>query len=249
MENNNRVTVKIYGQEYTIAGGSSERMLVVAEHVDSVMKALARGLSSMPTSSLAVLTAVNVADDLYESKAKNSELEEAIAEIRKENEKYIQLWEEAKVSFRQYKQDARNSVERRQELERIFNIKNVELMKANETVEMLKKQLEEAAARLQEADVKLQNAAVQIESEKEKNADSEKTAGDLDFMKRRNESLSEEVSKLNEKIRLLEEEKEYMEIENIELDEKYRELENNFYDIQVENLNLKNELDNLKKSR
>lgn len=34
-----------------------------------------------------------------------------------------------------------------------------------------------------------------------------------------------------------------------EIQDKYKELENSFYDIQMENLHLKNELDNLKKSR
>ena len=48
MGENGKVTVKIYGQEYTIAGGDSgDRVVTVARHVDKVMTELAKALPSM----------------------------------------------------------------------------------------------------------------------------------------------------------------------------------------------------------
>ena len=107
MGENGKVTVKIYGQEYTIAGGDSgDRVVTVARHVDKVMTELAKALPSMSVSSLAVLAAVNVTDDLYESRKHAAELEDVIADLRKDADHYIQLWEDAKSSFKQYKEDA-----------------------------------------------------------------------------------------------------------------------------------------------
>ena len=51
MADSNKVTVKIYGQEYTIAGSnSSDQIVIVANHVDSMMNELAKGASSLPAS-------------------------------------------------------------------------------------------------------------------------------------------------------------------------------------------------------
>lgn len=138
MADSNKVTVKIYGQEYTIAGSnSSDQIVIVANHVDSMMNELAKGASSLPTSSLAVLTAVNITNDYFDSKDKIVELESRITNLQKDADHYIQLWEDAKASFKQYKEDAQNSVEQLQELQRIFNMKNIELNKANDTIEEL----------------------------------------------------------------------------------------------------------------
>jgi cell division protein ZapA len=197
MEENSKVTVKIYGQEYTIAGTSTaDRIVVVANHVDSMMNELAQGMGTLPVSTLAVLTAVNTANDLFDASDKIAALENVVSGLRKDAEHYIQLWEDAKASFKQYKDDAQDSVEQLQELQRIFNLKNVELNKANETIEELKKELENAREKLSQEEADIKETGKEAE-----------------------DTLS-----------------------------KYKELENSFFDIQMENIQLKNELDNLKKS-
>ena len=116
MGESSRATVKIYDQEYTIAGSSSgEQIVVVANHVDTLMHELAEGLPSLPMSSLAVLTAVNIADDYFTEKDRVAELESVIADLKKDANHYIQMWEDAKQSFKQYKEDAQNSIEQLQE--------------------------------------------------------------------------------------------------------------------------------------
>ena len=203
MADSSRVTVKIHGQEYTIAGNSSgEQIVVVANHVDTMMQELEAGLPNLPASSLAVLTAVNIANDYFDEKERIAELEGTISDLKKDANHYIQMWEDAKASFKQYKEDAQNSIEQLQELQRIYNMKNVELNKANEA---------------------------------------------LENMKSRCDSLNEELAKVREELARSEESKSAESAGAKELMEKYKELENSFFDIQMENLQLKNDLDELKK--
>ncbi len=146
-----KVTVKIYGHEYTIAGGSSgEQVLSVSGYVDTMMTQLSKGMSSMPVSSLAVLTALNIANELFSAKEQISEMETEIISLKNDADHYIQLWEDAKASFKQYKEDAQNSIEQLQELQRIFNMKNVELNKAKEALEDITARYEETKVMLEE---------------------------------------------------------------------------------------------------
>ena len=67
MEDNtkNRVAVMILGEEYTIRGtASTETMLKAARYVDELMEALARKNSHMSRHKIAVLAAINLADEI-----------------------------------------------------------------------------------------------------------------------------------------------------------------------------------------
>ena len=74
MGGTNKVTARIHGMEYTIAGtASSKQMSEVADYVDKMMNELGKGMpSSVTTLSLAVLTAVNIASQLYDANDKNA---------------------------------------------------------------------------------------------------------------------------------------------------------------------------------
>ncbi|GAB1475192.1 hypothetical protein MASR2M70_00240 [Bacillota bacterium] len=127
MEERNKVQVKIYGQEFTISGElPREHIIKVADHVDRGMHQLAKELPSCPASSLAVLTAVNCADEYYrtadslnDQKAKNQQLE-------RDAQHYVQLWDEAKKNFLQYKEDAQSAVENRDEMQQAYKEKTSE---------------------------------------------------------------------------------------------------------------------------
>lgn len=157
MGDNSKATVKIYGQEYTIAGSTTgEQIVLVANHVDGLMNQIAKAIPSMNTHSLAVLTAVNISNDYFEAKDRITVLESDIASLKNDAEHYVQLWEDAKASFKQYKEDAQNSIEQLQELQRIFNMKNVELNKAKEALEDVTLKYEETKAALEEAKAMLE---------------------------------------------------------------------------------------------
>lgn len=130
MEEKNKVSVKIYGQEYTIAGNTPrERIIKVADYVDTKMHEIAKALPTGSVSSLAVLSAVNVADDYFTIIERINSLKSQNEQLKKDSEHYVQLWDEAKKSFLQYKEDAQASIEQKEELQRLFNEKTVELDK------------------------------------------------------------------------------------------------------------------------
>lgn len=205
----NRETVTIYGQEYTIAGSSSEEQIrEVAHYVDDMMGEIAAAAPQMSVSSLAVLTAVNVTNDYFDIRDKSEEQAGEIADLQKDVAHFETMWEEAKSGLKQYREDARVSVEKLQEMQRIFNTKNVELNKANEELENSKKRIEELEAQLASYSAKIEE--VQAENEAAAQKDSEDAA---------------------------------------DAKRKYKELESSFFDIQMENIQLKNELDSLKKTK
>lgn len=67
---NNKVNVRIYGQEYTIAGEKDEETIrKIASHVNDKMRQLGRGFSTGGQGTLAVLTAINITDEYFDAMA------------------------------------------------------------------------------------------------------------------------------------------------------------------------------------
>ena len=60
---------------------------------------LPQGLPALPVSSLAVLTAVNIADDYFAEKDRAAELESVITDLKKDANHYIQMWGRRKAEF------------------------------------------------------------------------------------------------------------------------------------------------------
>ena len=245
MGDSNKATVKIYGQEYTIAGNSSgEQIVVVANHVDTMMQELASGLPTLPASSLAVLTAVNIANDYFDEKERIAELESVISDLKKDANHYIQMWEDAKSSFKQYKEDAQNSIEQLQELQRIYNMKNVELNKANEALEDMKGRYEDAQKELSLAKEQSDRLKDELEQTKEELSMVNEVFEEVDSQ---HKAVKEELRKTKEELDDAKASRSAETADANELMSKYKELENSFFDIQMENLQLKNDLDKLKK--
>ena len=83
------VSVKIYGQEYTVSGDKSREYIIkVADYVDQNMREIAAVAAGIPAPSLAVLASVNIADQYFETAARLSVQEEKCAE----QEKYRALY-------------------------------------------------------------------------------------------------------------------------------------------------------------
>lgn len=68
------IDVEIYGQRYSIRGDADEAyMQRLANFVDHHMKQLAEGMKTATPSKLAVLTAINLAHQLFESEKKRAQ--------------------------------------------------------------------------------------------------------------------------------------------------------------------------------
>jgi cell division protein ZapA len=65
---NESVRVEIFDQAYNLRGSDPEYILKLAEYVDAKMRAVAQATNTIDTVRLAVLAALNIADD-YQKRA------------------------------------------------------------------------------------------------------------------------------------------------------------------------------------
>ena len=180
---NNKVRVKIFGQEYTIAGEETrDRIIKVADHVDAKMREIEKLIKTGQMSVVATLAAVNIADEYFNADENASVLEKMNSQLAKDVEHYVNMWEEAKRNFLQYKEDAQAVSKKKETLMHTLDEKEQELAG-------LRVNLKEA------------------EKKAKKDAESE-------------------IEKLQTKI---------------------KEIESNYFDLQMENVQMKSELERLKR--
>lgn len=70
----NMLSVTIFGSEYKIKGADPEYIGEVAAYVDSKMRDLERRLSSATPTKIAILTSLNLADELFREREQNGRL-------------------------------------------------------------------------------------------------------------------------------------------------------------------------------
>jgi cell division protein ZapA len=63
--NNSSVRVEIFDQPYNLRGSDPEYILKLAEYVDSKMRAVSEQASTVDSARLAVLAALNIADEYH----------------------------------------------------------------------------------------------------------------------------------------------------------------------------------------
>ncbi len=86
-KNKNRVTVTIMGEDYTIKGSSSPQLMEkAARYVDHLMRTLAANNRNISRNRIAVLTALNLADELLKQKQGFKQHTEEIRERGDEDE-------------------------------------------------------------------------------------------------------------------------------------------------------------------
>ena len=111
-----RVCVRIYGQDYTISGERDEKTIrEIAAYVDEKMREISKYFTGGAPGSLAVLAAVNIADEYFDAKSEIAALEAKAHQTEKDSEHYMKMWDEAKKSFLQYKEEAAKSAEDRKQ--------------------------------------------------------------------------------------------------------------------------------------
>ncbi len=111
-----KACVRIYGQDYTISGERDEKTIKeIAAYVDEKMREISKYFTGGAQGSLAVLAAVNIADEYFDAKAEIAALEAKARQTEKDSEHYMKMWDEAKKSFMQYKEEAAKSAEDRKQ--------------------------------------------------------------------------------------------------------------------------------------
>ena len=103
---NNKVKIRIYGQEYTIVGErSQDEIITAAQYVDERMQFIGRNSNLGSTTSLAVLSAVNIADEIFSIKEELEQLRTLNAQLEADAKKYVDLWDDAKKNVIQYRNE------------------------------------------------------------------------------------------------------------------------------------------------
>lgn len=101
----NKVKVKIYGQEFTIAGEKSEEEIqTIAKFVDDKMRAVSNAAGDSSPASVATLSSLVIAEEYFESQNQIEELKKANGQMENDAKYYLKMWEDAKKSFTQYKE-------------------------------------------------------------------------------------------------------------------------------------------------
>jgi len=79
MEETDVTSVQIFGREYKIRGHADKNYIrEMAKYVDGKMKELASGPTVPSQDRLAILVALNIADELFQERAKSSETISAV---------------------------------------------------------------------------------------------------------------------------------------------------------------------------
>lgn len=159
-----KVNVRIHGQEYTFASNKSrDRIMSVANHVDEVIKGLISKGADGSFAKLSMLAAINIADELFAERDGQADSEREKEQLKKDIVHFQQLWEEAKRSHLQYKDDVKAVQEQKDSLQEKFNLKCSEadnLIRAVEDRDNVVKRLE---SELEVAAEKLRNFSSQSE--------------------------------------------------------------------------------------
>jgi len=177
----NKVTVKIYGQEYTFASAKPrDRMIAIAGHVDEVLKGLVSQGADGSVARLSMLAAINITEQLFEARDILNAGDREKDELKKEITHFQQLWEEAKRSHLQYKDDAKELHDQKDSLQEKLNAKAVEtdnlIRKAEERESMmqqLESELDTANEKLRNVSDKSEEGSEQIRELKDKLKDIE----------------------------------------------------------------------------
>ena len=101
-----RVNVKIYGQDYLISGDKErEEIEKVAEYVDNKMHLIARVTDKRGTGTIAVLTAVNITDEYFDAMDEIERLKASNQQIEKDAQRYLKMLDDTKESHMQSKEN------------------------------------------------------------------------------------------------------------------------------------------------
>lgn len=137
---NNKISAKIYGQEFVISGEMPREDIVqVAAHVDMKMNEIAEAIGRMGanSSNVAILAAVNITGDYFKAIKEIEELKSLNVQLEKDAQHYVQLWDESKKNYSDYKEETQSVGQQKEKL-------MAQIMSQEEEIARLKKEIEEA---------------------------------------------------------------------------------------------------------
>lgn len=168
----NRVKVKIYGQEYVIAGEMSrEDIIKIAAYVDNKMMEItdaAKAAGAVP-SNIAVLSAVNITSEHFSMLEEMEDLRRLNIQLEKDAQHYVQLWDEAKKNYMDYKEETQAIVLQKDELMSQLRQRDMEVQQLKAAAESAKTQaqagMEEVVKEIEDKCRELENSFFDLQME------------------------------------------------------------------------------------
>ena len=168
----NRVKVKIYGQEYVIAGEMSrEDIIKIAAYVDNKMMEItdaAKAAGAVP-SNIAVLSAVNITSEHFSMLEEMEDLRRMNIQLEKDAQHYVQLWDEAKKNYMDYKEETQAIVLQKDELMSQLRQRDMEVQQLKAVAESAKTQaqagMEEVVKEIEDKCRELENSFFDLQME------------------------------------------------------------------------------------
>ena len=155
----NKVTVLVFGQEYTLSGDMPrDYVLKLADHVDAKMREIDGGAGAQPISALAVLSAMLIADEYYTLDSDIDSLQEQNRKLSENAQSYERMWEELKANYASYKEEVASMQANRETLQRYIAEKDQQLSSVNSQLEEEKRYNEELRSRVDELLAKVQKS-------------------------------------------------------------------------------------------
>lgn len=224
----NTVTIKVAGVEYNLKGRENSDYLVnVANYVDGKIKEISINNNKLSTSSVAVLSALNIADELFKAE---EEVEGLVKKRNSLEERHSTLRERLK----ELKDEMENSIANKGK--EVDSLKEYIKLKEDELLEM--EQLRQKVKELQEKTKEMNSLQNKVDSLREENFyykdSSDNNATLAKELKEKNIELSETVSMLQKAIEI-----DYKPIED------YNELQIKLEDQCAENIKLKERINDL----
>lgn len=134
----NIVTVKINGIEYNLKGDEREEYLhKVAGYVDKKVKNILENNRKLSTSSAAILSAVNVVDDMFKKQREYEELVDKLSQMEKVQNSYMEQMEVLKKQLNHMEQ---YNTELQLKLKN--NVSNQQVEQLQQSVQKLTEELE-----------------------------------------------------------------------------------------------------------
>ena len=168
----NRVKVKIYGQEYVIAGEMPrEEIIKIAAYVDNKMMEItdaAKSAGAVP-SNIAVLSAVNITSEHFSMLDEMEDLRRMNIQLEKDAQHYVQLWDEAKKNYMDYKEETQAIVLQKDELMAQLRQRDMEVQQLKAAAESAKTQaqvgMEEVVKEIEDKCRELENSFFDLQME------------------------------------------------------------------------------------
>ncbi|MDO4719831.1 MAG: cell division protein ZapA [Peptostreptococcaceae bacterium] len=168
----NRVTVKIANQEYTITGEHKrEYILQVAAHVDEKYEELRSMNPRLSPGTIAILTAVNIAEEYYAEVQKNGEMDRNMKLPIKELEGMKSRVAELEKNLILKEQEIRDFDKKRAEFDEKIKAKEKEAEEMLKRLDEKEKSVKEAEELVNDAQNRLYELQLKVIELEEKSGD------------------------------------------------------------------------------